>query len=59
MALLVVMYSQNVMENYSIWLKTDQETIVSNYSEFFKIAATVPLCNGKNFWLKPKWLKII
>ena len=34
-------------KNYSIWLKTEQETIISNYIDFTKIAPTVPLCNGE------------
>ena len=46
MALLVVRFSQNVMKNYSIWLETERETIISSYSDFTKIAPTVPLCNG-------------
>ena len=29
---------------YSIWLKTEQETIISKYNDFTKIAPTVPLC---------------
>ena len=32
-------------KNYSIWLKTERETIISNCSDFIKIAPTVPLCN--------------
>ena len=31
-------------KNYSIWLKTERKTIISNYSDFTKIAPTVPLC---------------
>ena len=48
MALLVVRFSQNVMKKYSIWLKTERKTIISNYSDFTKIAPTVPLCTA---WL--------
>ena len=44
MALLVVRFYQNVM-NYSIWLKTERKTIISDYSDFTKIAPTVPLCS--------------
>ena len=33
-------------KNYSIWLKTERETVISNYSDFTKIAPTVPLCSG-------------
>ena len=33
-------------KNYSIWLKTERETIISNYSDFTKIAPTVSLCSG-------------
>ena len=43
MALLVVRFSQNVMKNYSIWFETERETIISSYSDFTKIAPTVPL----------------
>ena len=46
MAFLVVRFSQNVIKNYLIWLKTERETIISNYSDFTKIAPTVPLCTG-------------
>ena len=42
----MVRYSQNVMKNDSIWLKTGREKIVSNYIDFTKIAATVPLSTG-------------
>ena len=47
MALLVVRFSQNVIKNYSIWLKTERETIISNYSDSTKIAPTVPLCTER------------
>ena len=50
MALLVVRFSQNVMKNYSIWLKTERETIISDYSDFTKTAPTVPLCTAIASW---------
>ena len=47
MVLLVSTYSQNLMKNYSIWLKTERENIFFNDIDFTKIAATVPLCNER------------
>ena len=43
MVLLVSTYSQNMMKNYSIWLKTERENICFHFIDFTKIAATVPL----------------
>ena len=42
MALLVVRFFQNMITNYSSWLKTERKTIISNLSDFTKIAPTVP-----------------